>query len=70
MSKVAGERDNKLRILGVDPGLITTGYGLIEAVGDDQEEIASGIDAGRRARVALAARTRHDAPARDEDAET
>ena len=40
---MAGERDNKLRILGVDPGLITTGYGLIEAVGDDPALLEGGV---------------------------
>lgn len=42
-ARVAVERDNKLRILGVDPGLITTGYGLIEAIGDNARLLEGGV---------------------------
>ncbi len=41
--KVAVERDNQLRILGVDPGLVTTGYGIIEAVGDEPVLLEGGV---------------------------
>ncbi|HEY3297270.1 MAG TPA: crossover junction endodeoxyribonuclease RuvC, partial [Armatimonadota bacterium] len=35
--------DKKLRILGVDPGLITTGYGLIDVVNDQPTLLEGGI---------------------------
>jgi len=40
---VAGKRDNKLRILGVDPGLTITGYGLIDVAGGEPVLLEGGV---------------------------
>lgn len=40
---MAGRRDDDMRILGVDPGLITTGYGMIEVNGDSPRLIEGGV---------------------------
>lgn len=39
----AGAQNNRIRILGVDPGLITTGYGLIDVVGNTHTIVEGGV---------------------------
>lgn len=40
---MAGSQDKKQRILGVDPGLITTGYGIIDVVNGEPALLEGGI---------------------------
>src|SRR3546814_1307262 len=38
-----GERSNRMRVLGLDPGLRQTGWGVIEADGNHLKHVANGV---------------------------
>ena len=63
-NKIIAKKDNAIRILGIDPGLQITGFGVIESDGRSSRYIHSGnIRANSlKSDVGIAAKIRFDLP--------